>query len=153
MSAYSVTVPNGGTFTKLSLTPVTYEVRVQQVAFAYSASISASTASVAATVQYYSGGATGGSSAAITPMRAGSPAATATAKSAYTGGSGTLYTVQSFAAAGNDTVSGSFQFQPPYDFILTPGSSLACTFTVNVGTSVLVYVTAYFEELLLSWHQ
>lgn len=87
-------------------------------------------------------------------MRAGSPAATATAKSSYTGGSGTLYTIDSFAASGADYFAGNFQFQPPYDFVLTPGSSLACTFTVGgAGTGQLLFITAFFEELLLSWHQ
>jgi hypothetical protein len=172
MTAYvvSASVSNTGTsFVSLFVSPASFEIRVAQVQYAYQAN-AYNEVLMTATAGYYSSGMSGGSTATIGPMRVGSLAATATAKSGATG-SGTFFTMGEYLTGqyvnnsiGPDNTiiqgviveGGSYTFSPPFDLILSPGTAFATTLRADAATGGddaggTLVIVIYFEELRLSW--
>lgn len=158
MTTYSSTVTSTSSFTlSLALAPVTYEIRVPQITFACSVSFaSGATTDTAIIVSSYSGAPSGGTTNPITPLRGGSPAATATAKSGGSASGTQSILAANYSAATGSLTTVNYTFQPPFDVILSPGSTLLATFAVTVvagsPVSSALSLVSYFEELRLSWH-
>jgi hypothetical protein len=162
MTAYAaygtVTGSSGQVSVELFVAPGTYEIRVPSIHLDYDV-FQANSAVVSATVGYYTGGMSGGSTVPVATMRQGAPATTATAKTGATG-SGTQFIIGTFGAG--TTVpptppltdyaldDGSFIFEPPFDWILSPGTAVF----VNISSfgSTTLDVVIFYEELRLSWH-
>jgi hypothetical protein len=150
MTAYAV----NSIGSNVAVTPVTYQIRVAQVVgnvVGYNSPPNGSPEIGTLQVAYYTSGVTGGTSNPIIPMRQGSPASTATAKYNVTG-VGTANIIHSSGATGVDAVSASLSFQPPVDFLISPGSAVWAQLTGGGPTTVTFNLIIFFEELRLSWH-
>lgn len=144
MTQYSLL---GGTGTSVALAAVTYTIRIVRIDLANNQ----------ATVQTvwfdkYTGGTLSGTAFPIVAMRAGSPAATASAKSgsSISGTRQELTSVDVGGASwdsytGAHTSGGSASLQPPLDLTFAPGTA----FKVNGLTDRVTVATIYFEELRL----
>jgi hypothetical protein len=140
----------------LTLTPVSYDVKIAHVGFTSSDGGTGS-GNILQCSTHLVGGTSGGTAVTPLPMRQGALAATATSKygTTWTSIVSTLGVVTgsgpSFSYTNgttnfySTTVSGTFQ--PTFDLILSPGSTL----WTSVGGNGGVYLFIYFEELRFSW--
>jgi hypothetical protein len=145
-SASVATTSGSATGLALAVTAGSYEMRVPQVTI--SVGTTGTGVVCAGVVNYYTGTASGGSTVAVTPLREGSVAATATAKSG-----GTALGTQNILAEQGGTGGLNFTYQPPFDTIISPGSTLLVTLTISTAeVQQSLSIVAYFEELRLSWH-
>jgi hypothetical protein len=140
----------------LTVTPVSSEIRIAQVSF-NSADGGTGSGNTIQCSTYLVGGTSGGTAVTPLPMRQGAPAATATSKSGatwtsitnvlsvVTGSGPTLTYTDGTTGYYTTTVSGAWQ--PPFDLIISPGTTLYAQANGNSG----VFLFIHFEELRLSW--
>lgn len=159
MTAYAAVFTWTATSTqKLSVVPSsTYQIRVARVEV--NGLITGGSQFMSYQVLVYpSNAATSGSTITPLPMRAGSPAATAVAKSNPTI-SGTSYQLHSeilggspVDALGNAVYAGmNSSYSSPFDLILSSGSTIVVQgVSIAAGTAPMS-VVIYFEELRLAW--
>lgn len=156
MTAYSVvSTVSGAGLGYMAVTPVSYEIKIPQIQFTGSwyDGVSNTQSVFTATVSYGTGiTTTGGASVTPTPLRQGAVAATATAKTGITSVSSLGNNTADYANVGGSV---SFNYQPPFDFIVHPGSVLIVSFLSSLAPSGGIVLdmacSVFFEELRLSW--
>lgn len=161
MTAY-VAVGTGTSGAEVSITPVSNEIRIAQVVFTGVDNLDNNPFWGTGVVSSYSSGVSGGTSITCSPLRQGASAATSTAKQGGITGSGTQNLVYSDVGSGATTQwnngtttffnnSYSLTFQPPFDFIISPGAALLAVGTIGSPSTSTTKVFVFFEELRLSW--
>jgi hypothetical protein len=162
MTAYvsCVTLQNntiGNPFIWVYVSPVSYEIRVAQVVATYTLNFGDDpsgnplTETVQGGVNFYSSALTGGTTVTVLPLREGATSTTATSKSnqgSALPSSGV--TIEEFSNAFTYVGGSTWTFQPPFDLIVSPGSSILAWFDAQVQTAIVEF-SIFFEELRLSW--
>jgi hypothetical protein len=152
MTAYEATTGSAlsGTI-GLSVTAATYEARIAQIVFSGGFTDTVGGTSSVFLANVYSGSTvSGGSAGPGFALRQGAPTGAATVRVSPTV---SAFGTQLDANAG---LGGGFSYthQSPYDFIISPGTTVVAEMSSSgsgSGTFTELCITIYYEELRLSW--
>lgn len=165
MTAYVATTSfsfNGSTTASLAVRAGTFEMKINKVDFGITVQNTGSVGGVGgmgpSIKRFSSGTISGSTSVTPQPLRQGSLATTATARgvTVSVSGSGTLIATAAGLTASADPGFGfaNSTYEPPFDFTVSPGGvfQVVVDCGANGTTSATGTITAYYEELRLSWH-
>jgi hypothetical protein len=164
--AFSLQPTNGSYYTTISVSPVSYEVKILTLEYSMRNSLSTTGSGPAAwgypqLYRYNSGTASGGSSLTPAPLRNGTAAASTTSRQGnnvsisgtqlFLGETSYVGAVNVYPQAGNYTF--------PADVTVSPGSVFALSIRIGAAdgqsssstVSGSIRLKVYFEELRLSW--